>query len=485
MAISLSGAKQYDATVKLLVGGQDEPINSLLDPNSARVASDPERDVNTAVEIIKAGGTASAVRAKVIPRRSEDDLLDQIAIDSNTSSSIVSLRARDPDPRLAARIANAFAQSYVDFRLDSARKRYQEAASLAATQLQALSAGQRAAPEGRALEARQRELQIAGALQTGGAEIIRGARVPRDPSRPRPVLSTALGGVLGLLLGGAAALLLGVTDRRLTTEESIESLFELPVLGTIPPPARRGSSHEEHIQREAFGLLASKLRYSSPGDGGKVIMITSPSPGEGKTSVTLGLARAFALLGLRVIAIEADLRRPAFARYATLGSSPGLAGVLAGEVRLSEAIVLMDAEKLAPMEEGSEGAVSFGLLPAGTLPGHPQRALSSPSMLSTLRVARAIADLVIVDTAPVGTVNDAAALLHAVDTTAVVVRLGATTNDLARRALRVLRGDDIDLAGLIITDAAQSDAPGYYYEAPPVTRAKLQESDPEVDVESK
>lgn len=329
------------------------------------------------------------------------------------------------------------------------------------------------APQGQTLQARQRELQIAGALQTGGAEIIRRAGVPTHASRPRPMLSTALGLVFGLLLGAVAALALGYADRRLTTEEAIETTFGLPVLGTIPPPSGRGSTHGDQIQREAFGLLAANLRFSALGESSRVLMITSPSPVEGKTSVTLGLARAFSLLGLRVIAVEADLRRPAFARYATVPNSPGLAAVLSGDLGLAQAIVEIDIETMSPIEEPSGDIISFGLLPTGALPGDPQRVLSSPAMLSALRVARAHADVVIVDTAPVGTVNDAAAMLHMVDNTAIVVRMGATTREASRRALRVLGSGKVNVAGLIITDADEPHGPGYYYEAPPVKRSRL------------
>lgn len=462
LAISLSGEKHYDATVKLLVGGQDEPINNLLEGTASPGWSDPERDINTGVEVIEAGATAAAVRRTLGLRRSEDDLLAQIDVDSSNTSSIVSLRARDRSPTLAARIANAFAQSYVDFRLNSARKRYREAAELAGAQLATLSDSERAAPEGRELQARRRELQIAGALQTGGAEIIRAAAVPQEPSRPRPVLSTFVGIGLGLPLGLVAALLMGLADRRLKSEEAIEAVFGLPILGTIPHPPRRGSAQEEHIQREAFGLLAANLRFTALSDQAKVLMITSSSPVEGKTSVTLGLARAFALLGLRVIAIEADLRRPAFARYVTLGDSRGLSDVLAGEVRMSEALVAIDVETLEPFDPHAKDSISFGLLPSGALPSDPQRALSGPSMLMTLRVARALADVVIIDTAPLGTVNDAAALLRLVDSTAIVVRLGGTTRDAAQRALRVLRNVDVNLAGLVITGADERRVTDYY-----------------------
>lgn len=473
LGVSLTGDKQYDATVKLLVGEREEPINNLLEPGSSGGSSDPERDVNTGVEVIKAGGTAAVVRRNLGLRRSDDELLEQIDVESSSSSNIISLRARDHDPALAARIANDFARSYRDFRLNSARKRYQQAAQLAGTQLETLTPAERAAPDGQALKARQRELQIAGALQTGGAEIIRVAKVPDKPSRPRPILSTALGLSLGLLLGGFVALLLGFADRRLKTEEEIETLFGLPILGAIPPLARRAGSRAEHVQREAFGLLAANLRFTALADEGKVLMITSPSPVEGKTSVTLGLARAFALLGLRVIAIEGDLRRPAFASYATLGPSLGLTAVLSGETRLPGALVAIDVETLKPVEQRTKDTITFSMLATGALPTDPQRVLMGPLMNSTLRIARSLADVVIIDTAPVGTVSDAAGLLRMVDSTAIVVRLGATTKDAAERALRVLRNVDVELAGLIVTDAVRSEAPGYYYTQQPPADSTL------------
>ena len=466
LAVSLRDDKQYDATAKLLVGSQGEPINNLLEPNTSAAASDPERDVDTGVEVIKAGGTARVALRRLGLRRSVDEVLEQIDIDSSTSSGVVSLRARDRSPLLAARIANAFAQSYVDFRLNSARKRYQQAAELAGAQLETLSDEERAAPEGRALQARRRELQIAGALQTGGAEIIRRASPPTKPSRPRPALSGGLGVVLGLALGAAAALLLGFADRRLTSEEEIEAFFDLPILGTIPPPARRTSSPEEHLQREAFGLLAANLRFKALSEPGVVLMITSAGPREGKSSVTLGLARALTQLGNDVIAIEADLRRPSFGQYLNLPTGvPGLDDVLSGRVRLTEALLSIDVEtmSLAPARSDVEG--SFQLLAAGVIPAEPQRILSSPALHSTLAMARQMADVVLVDTAPIGTVNDAAGLLHVVDSTAIIVRVGVTTKDAARRALRLTQNVNVNLAGLVLTDTAAARAPDYYYVA--------------------
>lgn len=462
--LSLSSAKQYDATAQLLLRGE-EPINALLDPSGNSRSSDPERDLNTEVELIKVGPTAQAVKRTLGLRRSVDDLLDQVHTETSATSDIVRLRVRDNDPVLAARIANEFAASYVRFRVNSARSRYRQAADLAQRQLLALSPVDRRTVEGRDLQARQRELQIASALQTGGAELVRRATIPPDASRPRPLLSAALGFLLGLVVGVGAALVLNLVDRRFTDEREVEDFFGLPVLAAIPRPARRGADLHDPAQREAYGLLASNLQLATTGRPSSVIMITSPGPGDGKTSVTLGIARAYAQLGMSVIAIEADLRRPAFGRYVDVTSSGGVTGVLAG-APIERELIWLDANSLQPTghDEGSRGAI--GLLPAGEIPDNPQRALSDPAMNLVVEVARSLADIVLIDTAPVGTVNDATVLGRMVEGVAVVTRLNQTSKDAARRANRSLASLGAERLGLVVTDSGGAERHAYYTPRP-------------------
>jgi Mrp family chromosome partitioning ATPase len=175
------------------------------------------------------------------------------------------------------------------------------------------------------------------------------------------------------------------------------------------------------------------------------------------------VASALARLGLRVIAIEADLRRPTFTKVAALPPSAGLTGLLDGAGRLSQELVWLDAATLevADGEERRTGS-SFAVLPAGELPPDPQRALADPAVEEVLRSARALADVVLIDTAPIGTVNDPAALARVVDSIALVVRLNGTTKDAARRALRVLRSLAVPLAGVVVTGADVSRSYGYY-----------------------
>ena len=202
-------------------------------------------------------------------------------------------------------------------------------------------------------------------------------------------------------------------------------------------------------------------------------MVTSPGPAEGKTSVTLGLASALSRLGLRVVAIEADLRRPAFARYALLPPSAGLTGVLRGDTVLASELIKLDTASWQPVSgEAGNGRPTISVLPAGeVLPSAPQRMLTGPRMESLLNVARSLADVVLVDTPPVGTVNDAAGLFPMADAVAVVARLGRTNKDAARRALRVISNPQLEVAGVVITDAGKSAQYGYYGTSPSVTAA--------------
>jgi polysaccharide biosynthesis transport protein len=471
LAVSLTSPKQYDATVDILLREQ-EPANTLLDPGATAASSDAERELKTNVELIKVASTAQAVRRRVGLTMSIDDLLEKVRTETTTDSNVVALTVRDRDPQLAARIANEFASAYASFRLASARRRYTEAANLAERQLSELSPEELASAQGRELQTRQRELQIAGALQTGGVEIVRPADVPKDAARPRPILSGVLSLFLGLVFGVCVALGLELFDRRLKDEGAVEAFFELPILGAIPRPPRRGGL-DDHAQREAYGLLAANLRLSSGAhrqgagrrerpDSGQVMMITSPGPGEGKTTVSFGVARACARLGMNVVLIEADLRRPAFNRFTDVNESRGITAVLEGVADFERELLWLDPETLLPsLGEGAyEGRLA--ILPCVVPPGNPQMLLSRSSMRDLVESARGIADVVLIDTAPVGTVNDPVTMARLVSGVVLVAKLNQTTKDAGRRALRVLRNVEIRLAGVVVTDAEETEQYSYY-----------------------
>ena len=174
------------------------------------------------------------------------------------------------------------------------------------------------------------------------------------------------------------------------------------------------------------------------------------------------------LHGLRVIAIEADLRRPEFRQYVGMTSGQGLSGILHGTASIMDELVTLDAETFEPSSDVTVDAGSIAVVPAGPLPANPQQALAQPRMRALIEAARSLADVVLVDTSPIGTVNDAAALTSLVDGVTFIVRLNHTTKDAARRALRLLSTVSAPQYDIVLTDAEDTERVDYYAPVPAV-----------------
>jgi Mrp family chromosome partitioning ATPase len=460
LIISLTGAKKYDATSVLLLR-EVEPVNSILGNSSS--VSDPERESNTQIGLIKLDAVAEGVKEQLHLHSSPNELLEEVSTEFQGNSDLVSVTVRDESPRLAADIANGFATQYVAFRRETARASLEEAAALARDRLESLSPEDRESTEGRQLEARLQELEVASSLQTGGVEIVRRASVPTSPAVPQPLLSTLVGLLVGFGLAVAVVILLEFADRRLKDEEEAQAIFELPLLARIPRPARGRQADAalgDRLRDESYASLAANLLFLERERQGSALMITSPGAADGKTSVTLGLARALATLGKRVVAVEADLRHPRFAERLRLDRETGFAGVAAGAVDLDSALTEIDVGTMGPVSADPIGP-SFAVLQAGPPLTAPQMILSRPDTGEVLAECRARADYVLVDAPPIGVVHDAITLANFVDAVMLVSRLNWTTKDLARESLRILRQLDLEMLGLILTGTERSE--NYYH----------------------
>jgi succinoglycan biosynthesis transport protein ExoP len=243
-----------------------------------------------------------------------------------------------------------------------------------------------------------------------------------------------------------------------------------------PMPRRGGALPSDWEQEESYASLAIKLLSQAAASGGNVYVISSPAPEDGKTSVTLGLAGAIAELGHQVIAVECDLRRPRFARL--LGLPPagrGLSGLLthqdgengvaAGTGREPLPLVEIDARakrRTTPSPTTVNGTVGstapttpdsdpcFRVLPSGPIPHKPHAALAGKELPALVHKLRSMADIVLIDTPPLGILDDAVLLGPAVDEIIIVARLRHTRREALKRCCAQAGQVGRKVSGLVI-----------------------------------
>jgi Mrp family chromosome partitioning ATPase len=445
----LLAPKSYEATAKVLIG-QRAQVDALL--GAADYAPDPEREINTSLELVSLDPVAESVRRRLGLNLGTAALIDKLSARIDRNSSVVSLTVRDDSPGRAARIANAFALAVRDFLARSSQATIEDAVAAAKERASQLAPG----PERDALDAEVRRLQAAGAFKTGGVQVVNRATAASASPTRNLAFNAVVAGFLGVILAAVAIVVLARTDKRVRDEEELEAAVGRPVLATVPHSLGPSSDTAE---RDAFASLAVSLAFRglrwresrvAPPNGRYplVLLLTSPGAGEGTTAVALGLARALGEMGRRVIAIEADLRAPRFASELGLEPAAGLAGVLVGARTLDEEIVEL------PWEIG--GGAPAAALVAGPGSPLPQPLLAGPGMAALVAEARRKADVVLIAGAPAGEYADSLALVPLADAVLLVARLDVTRRDELRRAAHASEELDERLAGAVATSGRRT-----------------------------
>ena len=452
-AIAQLQTEMYRATASLILDNS-RPVEVVLQTSAGR-SLDPERDVNTSTALVRTSRLAAKVKRELGLPLTVTQILDEVRATTRGNSNVLDITVDDRSPVQAAQIANAFAREYVRFRRDAWRTAYLQAIKLAEKRLAALTPRGRRGAEGRSLRARLADLQTAATLQTGGAQRVDAAKVPIQPAAPQPKRAVAIGAILGLILGAVLAIILEFRDRRIKDEDDVEQATSVDITGRIPVRKQGAVSPWNWPDgTEAFVALAAKLRHQGVGSGPQTVMIASAGVGDGKTSTTLGLGAALARIGLRVIAVEADLRDPAFARYVALSGQPqarrGLVGLLVGGSSLENELVEIDPTSGIPANGKPIDRGYFGIVPSGPGVPDPHSLFSSPNMQVVLSAARARADVVLVDTPAMTAASDALSIGPYVDTALFVVRIEQSRKDEIARSLEGLRGVGVDVAGAVV-----------------------------------
>jgi Mrp family chromosome partitioning ATPase len=418
--------KTYDATARVLLDRERE-VHTLL--GKSEYVPDPERDLNTGVKLITLEPVAGGVRRSLGLREPVDTLVGRVTTAVDSSSSVVSITARDSSAARAASIANAFAAGYKQYSARTARAAVGDAVAAARERLVGLPPGQQRDELGAEL----RRLEVAGAFQTGGVQVVDRATAASASSRPRPAVAAVIGGLLGAIVAALAIVVLARVDRRVRGDGELEQLSGQPVLAHLPR-SERGAA-------DALATLAISLWHPTSGiPAPGLVLLTSPGPEEGTAEVALGLAQALGAIGRSAIAIEADLRGPAFARQLALGRRAGLAGVLDGESDLER--------ELVPLGDGATA------LPGGAPVGVPQALLAGPAMAKLVDDACGRADVVLLTASPVGVFGDALALAGLAEAVLLVARVDTTRVGELEQALRSLARAGTRTVGIVATTRA-------------------------------
>ncbi len=281
-----------------------------------------------------------------------------------------------------------------------------------------------------------------------------------------PVVTQFIG--MGAFLGAFVGLVLGylveMADRSFRKPEEMIREFGVPIVGHVPfmtedrmKSVSAESSFDKtaisiHLPRsrpaEAFRAVRTALCYSALGVSQRVLSVTSPAAGDGKSTLALNLAISLAQSGKRTILLEADLRRPKVHKLTGVSNAVGLVDVLRGDSELADAV---QATSLP----------DFFVLPCGKRPKDPAELLARPQFEQLLQVLREQYEYVIVDTPPVLAVTDPCGVAARVDGVIVCMRLSRHTRDLGRRTIEQLRDVGATLVGIVVNGVEERDAYGY------------------------
>lgn len=270
------------------------------------------------------------------------------------------------------------------------------------------------------------------------------AGLPSAPAKPNLVRNLLLGAIAGAVLAGALSLLRKAFDAKVRTQRDVETMTGTSALAVVPDSKDLQKVGSAGIvggpAGEAMRQLRTNLRFVSVDSPPRSVVITSPTPGDGKSTIAAHLARLMAAAGEKVVLIDCDLRRPTQADQFGVDGAIGLTQVIAGDVALEDALVDTSIDGLQ-------------VLTAGRTPPNPSELLSSRTMRAL--VDRLSEDhIVILDAPPVLAVTDAALVGALADGVILVTRMGVNHKAQLEQCSKLLKQANSTLLGAVLNRAS-------------------------------
>jgi succinoglycan biosynthesis transport protein ExoP len=275
---------------------------------------------------------------------------------------------------------------------------------------------------------------------------------PIGPDRVSPILMAA---AIGLVLAVGGAYLLEYLDDTVKTPDDVQLTLGLNTLGAIPEQSNISPENivavgARSATTEAYRILRTNLEFAAADRSLRRILITSPSPTEGKSITTANLGAALAQIGRKVILVDADLRRPQLHRLFKLDNSVGLTGALSYEnYTLDGALAKTNVPGLSVLTSG----------PSTLNPGNWLESVRMRRLLDSLQEQ---ADVILIDSPPVTLLADALVLSSLTDGVLLVLESGRTRRDLAKRALEALARVNARVIGVVLNRVPVDDNRYYY-----------------------
>jgi non-specific protein-tyrosine kinase len=282
------------------------------------------------------------------------------------------------------------------------------------------------------------------------------ALTPTRPVRPNVFQATALAAVVGLFVAGGVVFLIEALDDTVKGPNDVHRHLGLPVLGYVYhyDNAREGLPtvlEPRSPIAEAYRSLRTNVQSAENETPIRTLMITSPSPKDGKSQIAANLTVVMAQGGKRAVLLDADLRRPTQHKLMNLPNRVGLTDLVA------------DVTKPIDAAMKATSVPYLRLVSSGGLPPNPAEVLGSEKMMEILRTVRDRSDIVLVDTPPALAVTDAVFLASKVDAVLLVLKPGTTKISFARQTVEQLLRNRANIIGVVLNDIKRgSGRYGYY-----------------------
>jgi len=284
--------------------------------------------------------------------------------------------------------------------------------------------------------------------------VVEPANLPTRPAGTNRMVIILLAGLVGFSLGAGAAYLLEYLDQTVRTTTDVERIFDAPVIGYISEISGSGSKaayvarDRNSVLAESFRLLWSNIEFVRMSKNLKTILVTSPSQGNGKTTVASNLALSIAQGEHDVVLVDADLRRPAVHGSLKLSKAPGLCDVISNHAAVETVV------------RPWEGDGCLKVLTVGNQPPNITEVVGSNRISAILMELKSKHELVIVDSPPL-IIADAYNLASRVDGVIVVIEPGQTTNDQAKALKEQLQRANAKILGFVFNKVTQESIHSY------------------------